>query len=231
LRFASDRLFACVTGDIRADTVADVLEAALSDLPRAASSPVSRAEPRPPDGRVEEELERKGQSSVTVGFRGPRVGTRESAAMHVLSSAVGMMGGRLWRALRERPPHAYSVMATPVAFRESGALVGYVTTRPGGEEDAARTLVSELTKVGDEGLSTEELERGRRYLAGMLEISMQQGAARTASYVLAEVAGVGYEHVDRLPALVRGITGDDIVNVARQYLTAEDGPALAILRG
>jgi predicted Zn-dependent peptidase len=151
--------------------------------------------------------------------------------MHVLSSAASMMGGRLWRALRERPPHAYSVRAAPVAFTQSGALVGYVTTQPGGEEEAARTLMSELSRVADEGLSTEELERGRRYLAGMLEISMQQGATRAASYVLAEVAGVGYEHVDRLPSLVRSITGDDVARVAGQYLTAEDGPALAILRG
>jgi len=230
-RFASDRLFVCVTGDIPIDTVAGVLEGALADLPRAGSSVGSRPEPLPPAGRVDGELERKGQSSVAVGFRGPRMGTRESAAMHVLSSAMSMMGGRLWRALRERPPHAYSVSAMPAAFRESGALVGYVTTRPGGEEAAAQTLISELSRVGEEGLSTEELERGQRYLAGMLEISMQQGATRAASYVLAEVAGVGYEHVDRLPAMVRSITSDDIVDVARRYLTAEDGPAVAILRG
>ena len=48
---------------------------------------------------------------------------------------------------------------------------------------------------------------------------------------MAEVAGVGYEHIDRLPGLVRGITNDDVVRVATEYLTAEDGPAVAILRG
>ena len=42
---------------------------------------------------------------------------------------------------------------------------------------------------------------------------------------------MGYEHIDRLPDLVRGITNDDVVRVAGQYLTAEDGPASVILRG
>jgi zinc protease len=142
-----------------------------------------------------------------------------------------MMGGRLWRELRDRPPHAYSVRAMPVSLREGGALVGHVTTQPGQEEAAVRTFVSELSKLSQDGLTEEELERGRRHLAGMLEISMQRGAARAASYVSAEVAGVGYEHIDGLPGLVRGITGDDVIRVARQYLTAEDGPATAILRG
>jgi len=65
----------------------------------------------------------------------------------------------------------------------------------------------------------------------MLEIAMQRGATRAVSYAFAEVAGMGYEHVDRLPGIVRGITNDDIVRVAGQYLTAEDGPAWVILRG
>ena len=68
-------------------------------------------------------------------------------------------------------------------------------------------------------------------MAGMLEISLQRGAARAASYAMAEVAGVGHEHVDRLPGLVRSISNDDVVRAAREYLTAEDGFAIAILRG
>jgi zinc protease len=230
-RLSARDLFVCMAGDVSMDRAARELERALEDLPLSAESRGELRAPPPPAGRIDEPLDRKGQSSVAVGFQGPRMGTRDSAAMHVVSSALTMMGGRLWRELRERPPYAYSVRAMPVSLREGGALVGYVTTRPGQEEAAVRTFVSEFSKISREGLSEEELERGRRHLAGMLEISMQRGAARAASYVLAEVAGVGYEHIDRLPAMVRGITGGDVVRVARQYLTAEDGPAMAILRG
>jgi zinc protease len=229
--FSPDRLFVCVTGDVSYDAAAGELERGLADLPSGSARPGTGACALSPRGRADEPLERRGQSSVAVGFRGPPMGTRESAAMHVLGSAVSMMGGRLWRALRERPPHAYSVRAAPAAFRESGAVVGYVTTAPGGEEAAERTLVAELTELGRTGLTPEELERGKRYLAGMLEISMQRGSARAASYVVAEVAGVGYGHVDRLPAMVRDITREDVAAVAAEYLTAEDGPAVAILRG
>ena len=230
-RFVAGSLFVCLTGDVSIGRAADELEQVLAGL---SSSGVPERDVRvtpAPRGRVDEQLERKGQSSVAVGFAGPPIGTRNSAAMHVVSSALAMMGGRLWRALRERPPFAYSVRAMPVSACEGGALVGYVTTPPGQEETAINTFVSELSALSGEGLSQEELERGRRYLAGMLEISMQRGAVRAASYSFAETAGMGYEHVDRLPDMVRGITNDDVVRVAGQYLTAEDGPASVVLRG
>jgi zinc protease len=230
-RFSAGNLFVCLSGDVAAGRAADELELALAGLSRSAASEGDAWDPPPPRGQVDEPLERKGQSSVAVGFRGPPIGTRDSAALHVVSSALTMMGGRLWRALRERPPFAYSVSAMPVPGREGGALVGYVTTPPGQEEDAVSTFVSELSRLSRDGLSEDELDRGRRYLAGMLEISMQRGAVRAASYSVAEVAGMGYEYVDRLPGIVRGITNDDVVRVAGQYLTAEDGPASVILRG
>jgi zinc protease len=230
-RFTAGSLYVCLAGDVSVGRAADELELALVGLSRQASSEGKVLKAPPPRGRVDEALERKGQSSVAVGFQGPPIGTRDSATMHVLSSALTMMGGRLWRALRERPPFAYSVRAMPVPAREGGALVGYVTTPPGQEEIAVSTFVSELSRLSRDGLSQDELDRGRRYLAGMLEISMQRGATRAASYVFAEVAGMGYEHIERLPSVVRGITNDDIVRVAGQYLTAEDGPASVILRG
>jgi len=133
-RFSAGNLFICVSGDVAAGRAAEELELALEGLPRAVAAGRGAWDVPPPGGRVDEPLERKGQSSVAVGFRGPRIGTRDSATMHVVSSALTMMGGRLWRALRERPPFAYSVRAMPVPGREGGALVGYVTTPPGQEE-------------------------------------------------------------------------------------------------
>ena len=78
---------------------------------------------------------------------------------------------------------------------------------------------------------TRELERGRRYLAGLIEISMQRGSTRAASYAVAEVAGVGYERIGHLPEIIRSVTPDDVIRAARLYVSAEDAPAVAVLRG
>ncbi|MBN1628692.1 MAG: insulinase family protein [Thermoleophilia bacterium] len=159
------------------------------------------------------------------------MGTREAVALHVLSSGLTMMGGRLWRALREGPPFAYAVSATPLPLVLGGALIGRVTAPPGQEEAAVQKFLSELSEVADGGLAGNELSTARRYLAGVLGIRMQRSATRAASYAMAEVSGLGYERVDKLPNIVRSITNEDVIAVARRYLTTEDGPAVVILRG
>jgi predicted Zn-dependent peptidase len=168
---------------------------------------------------------------VALGFPGPSAGTREAVALQVLSTSLTMMGGRLWQSLREGPPFAYAVRAAPVSLRLGGAFVGQVTAPPGSEEVAVERFVAELSGLSTTLLTDEEIVRGRGYLAGMLEIRMQRSAARAASYAMAEIMGLGFERVDLLPGIVRSITADDVADVARRYLAAGHGPAVAILRG
>jgi len=227
----AERLTVCVAGGVSVERARDALRESVSGIGRGSREEGVVAPPPRPRGRIEEELGRKGQSCVAVGFPGPRVGTDDAVALHAAASALTMMGGRLWRALRERPPFAYSVRAVPIPLRAGGAVVGLVTTPPDQEEHAVETFVREFDDLAGGGLTEAELARGKRYLAGLMEISMQRGAARAAGYAAAEVAGVGHERVERLPDLVRDVTMDDVVRAASLYVTAEDEPAVAILRG
>jgi zinc protease len=230
-RVAADRLSLSVVGDVGAS---DVMEEVLRWLEgvRPRGLPIE-VEPGSfgPRGRVEGDHRQSGQSSVAVGFGGPRAGTTDAAALMVAGRAATMMGGRLWRALRERPPHAYAVRAAPVAMARSGAFVGYVTTPPGGEEAALEVFVSELRGLRESGVPPEELDRAKKSLSGSLRISMQRGAVRAASYALAETMGVGSARVDRLPEVVSAISNEDIIAAAGRYVSAEDEPAVVVLRG
>ena len=151
--------------------------------------------------------------------------------MRVISRACSMMGGRLWRALRERPPFAYAVGSSLMALRDGGTVLGHVTAPLGQEEAALGALNSEFSRLAEDGLSGEEIERAKRHLAGMLAVSIERGAARAAGYAMAEATGAGCEHLDRLPELVRSVTNDDVADVARRYLSESEGRAAVILRG
>jgi zinc protease len=229
--FVSDRLIVCMVGGVSPERAEGAIDETLCRLGVSEVPETTAAPPPRPAGRVEEELEQSGQSSVAVGFPGPRVGTRDAVALHVAASAMTMMSGRLWRLLRERPPHAYSVRLTPTPMRAGGALIGHVTTPPGEEEAAVAVFVRELDELSRHGLTNDELDSGRRYLAGLMEISMQRGATRAAAYAVAEVVGIGYERITRLPDIVRDVTNEDVISASRQYVSAEDEPAVVILRG
>ena len=227
----ADRLFVCMVGDVHPDQAGAALSRMAGPLESRSEAPLYPPEPPRPAGRFEGRQQIPGQSSVALCYAGARVGTDNSAALHVLSRALTMPGGRLWRSLRESPPYAYTVRAMPLALASGGALVCYVATPPGQEEDALATFQSVLSGVADSGLPGEDLARAKAGLAGALKVSLERGAVRSASYALAETMGVGWEHVERLPAAIERVTREDITRVTTTYLTAEDGPAVAILRG
>ncbi|MBD3348055.1 MAG: hypothetical protein GF400_02520 [Candidatus Eisenbacteria bacterium] len=239
-----DRMSACLVGDVTADVAREAISEVFAGLPRSpgtGSGPGAAGRGGFPDSGVPPglrpggesviELPESPQSVIAVAVPAPTGGTREATAARVLVQALAMMGGRLWRNLRERPPHAYRVGATLLAYAGAGATIAYATSAPGEEEAVVDGLREELARVSRHGLERDELERTRAHLAGSLDISLVRGAARSSSYTMAEVMGFGYEHVKDLAESVRSVTADDVANVARDYLDPEPDFARVILKG
>jgi len=225
---------ACLVGDVDDAAAAEIIEEAFGGLPRGSEREPGGPEALDgsrPSGASESVLTGSPQSVVAVSVGGPVGGTVDAVAARVVLRALSMMGGRLWRNLRERPPHAYYVGGTLLAYARGGASVAYATSAPGNEAAVAEGLLSEFQQVARAGLEADELERTKRHLAGSLDISLVRGAARSSSYAMAEVMGAGYEHIAGLARRVRDVTGDDVARVASEYMDPELGHAEVILRG
>jgi len=226
---------ACVVGDIEAEEAEGVIVDAFAGVPTSsglelgAEEAVQSAEL--PVGSVVSELAGSPQSIVAVCVGAPRGGTEEAVVGRVIVRALSMMGGRLWRELRERPPHAYRVGGTMLAYAQRGASVAYATSAPGQERAVADGLVEEFGRLASQGLEADELERTKRHLAGSIEISLVRSAARSSSYAMAEVMGSGYEYVERLAASVENVTREDVARVASNYMDPAPGCAEVILKG
>lgn len=227
------RLAVCLAGDFPADWVGGEVAGMAARLARAPSTAPARTLGvwSRPSGRVDVDGPCMPQSTVLVGFGAPPAGSDDSVAMRVLSTALSMMGGRLWQALRERRPHAYAVHATHLALAEGGGLIVHATSEPGSEEQVQDAILREATDIASRGLRAPEIDRARRHLAGALGISLERRAARAASYAMAEVLGLGYERVERLPWIIRGVTDEDVARVAGEYLEPSRGFASVAVRG
>jgi zinc protease len=228
--YTANNLLLCVAGDITQGLARRELERGLAGMRRSSPSSFERTADFVPIGRVEKEAPGSGQSTVALGFAGPPVGGDDSAVMRFVARALSMMGGPLWRALRDRPPHAYAAGAALLPLRHGGAFVGYATTPPGSEEETVEALTSELRRLAVNGLEDAELERGKRHFTGTLEIALQRGAARAASYATAEVLGIGYERILDLPARIRRITNEDVTETLTRFVGDDCGMATVILR-
>lgn len=229
--FDPRNIIVCAVGDLDRGAMRGAVERLAAALPEGEPSRGLTPVASGPSGRTDVFHAGSRQSTVALALRGPRAGTRDEAVMRVICRAESMMGGRLWRALREGPPFAYAVGASLIALRGGGAVFAHVTAPPGQEEAALAALNAEFLRLADEGLSAEELGRAKRHLGGMMAISMERGAARAAAYAMAEATGAGCEQVDRMPDLVRSITNEDVAGVADRCFGAGEGRGAVILRG
>lgn len=230
---APARMVACTVGDASAEAAREAIDSALVMEREGAPPHEHRAVggPGAPRGALTEDLARSPQSVLAIGLAGPSAGTRDAVVARVVVGALSMMGGRLWTALRERPPHAYHVGAVQIAYRMGGATVGYATSPPGREKSTVDAFLLELDRLAGKGLDAPELERARRHLAGTIEISLMRGATRAAGYAMAEVSGAGYAYIEGLPNAVRTVTNEEVIDVSRRYLAPGRGLATVILKG
>jgi zinc protease len=225
-RYTARRMVACGAGDI-----SEAGLRSLGELPRGSDERVDAEPPeRRPSGEVVLEAPGAEQSTVLAAFLGPRVGTGTAVALHVATRGLGMMGGVLWRHLREQPPHAYTVGAGTFQFALASIIVGYATAQPGREEEVRDALIERFEMLSRDGLGSDDLTRAVRSSAGAHEIALQRGSARAAACAMAEILGTGYERVFRLPDLIRSVAAGDVIEASRAHLTRERGVASVIVK-
>jgi zinc protease len=223
-------LVVSVVGDVSFADGARVLAELAAGLPPGAGQRTHAPVTRRPQGRVERALGAVGQSVVAVAFPGPPAGSGDSMVAQLIACAFHMPGGRLWRTVRERPPHAYRVGASAISLRHGGAIVSHATTRPGLEGATIAAIAREFQSLVSRGIRGPELEAAKAHLAGSLEIARQTNAGRAAGYAMAEVAGAGTERADAAPRLLRSLGAKDIVRVAEEYVGTGTDFATVILR-
>jgi zinc protease len=229
--YSASNLIACISGRISRGEARDAIERLAESLPDGeAQVETARANSVATDRR---EMIAAGsrQSNIAVGLSGAPAASEDGLILRFLARALGMMGGRLWVALRERPPYAYTVQTTHLSLAAGGSFATFVTAQPGREDEAIESLTVELERLRENGLASDELERAQRHVAGMLEITMERESMRAATYAMAELLGVGFERVEKAPELIHRITNDDIIRVARRYLDPLLGFSVMVLRG
>jgi zinc protease len=233
------RLVVCAAGEFHAERAAAEVERVAAGMDRGEAAVSHAGDTRKLDHRgpgragMTSVAERTDHplSAVAVGFRAPPGGSPESAAMRVICAALSMRGGRLWRALRDKPPHAYAVHATHLALARAGAVVIHATLTPGTEDRTAEALTAVARSLAFGGLDAAELRRARAHAVGALELSRERCSVVAAGCAAAEAAGFGHRWFERLPDSVASVGVEDAERVAASWLAPDRGFASVTTRG
>ncbi len=167
------------------------------------------------------------QTQLCLGVPGLRRDDPEAWTLEVLNAILGDgMSSRLFQSVREEKGLAYDVSSYVIDYADAGAFVVSAGVDPQRSGPAVTAVLDELARVRDELVPSDELARCKRYLAGRLELRMEEtrhlaswlGSQEalhekvlTMTEALAELESVTAERVHALAArLVR----DDALRLA-----------------
>jgi predicted Zn-dependent peptidase len=132
--------------------------------------------------------------------------------------------------VRERRGLAYSVFSFASHHADAGLVGVSVGCLPNKLDDVLTTIRSELAKVAEDGITEEELERGKGQLRGGLVLGLEDSGSRMSRLGKAELVYDELLSLDEVIARVEGVTRDDVRAIARELFTQPEilaivGPA------
>jgi predicted Zn-dependent peptidase len=147
-------------------------------------APVEKPERAVPNGKASPMLvlRRPGeQVHLALAYRAlPRTDPDREALDVVNHVLGGGLSSRLFDEIRDRRGLAYAVYSAPSGYADTGTLTVYAGTQPSLAPTVLGLVEGELVKLASEGLSVEELEISRGYLAGSYLMGLEDTGSRMA---------------------------------------------------
>ena len=196
-----------VAGDLGHDEVVDMAAAAFGSgngaVPGFLPAPPLPAGPRVMLGKRDTT-----QAQLAIGVPALRRDHPDSWTLAVLNGVLGDgMSSRLFLSVREELGLAYDVSSGLVDYADAGALEISAGVDPEQLPAAIDAILAELVRLRDEPVGAEELEKAKRYLAGGLELRMDE-----TRHVASWIGGQEALH-DRVLTIEEALAAIDAVDV------------------
>lgn len=209
-----------VVSDTDVQEAADLVARYLSELtPRNAPEPAKPIWPTHVESAVESRD--KAQTAMALMFPGPSRSSADRFAASMVGTVASGLGGRFFDELRDRQSLAYTVHAGASEKRLAGVFASYIATSPEKEGVARAGLLAEFAKLRAEPVTDEELTQAKEYTIGSHAISQELGSTLLAEMLDAWMFGSGLHEITEYESRVRGVTADQLREVALKYFDPE----------
>ena len=150
-----------------------------------------------------------------LGMKGLTRTDERRYALGILNTALG--GGtssRLFQEVREHRGLAYSVYSFASHHADAGLVGVSVGCLPGKLDDVLATVRAELAKVAAEGITADELARGKGQLRGGLVLGLEDSGSRMSRLGKAELVYDEFLSIDDVIGRIDAVTLDEVRSVA-----------------
>jgi len=215
-RLLGSPLVVGIVGDVDEKDAARLIAHALSGVRPSVHSNI---EPPvwPSDKRICVESREKAQTALAMAFRGPSRNDDRRFAVQLIATIASGLGGRFFDELRDRQSLAYTVHAYTSERQLAGMFLAYIATSPEKEETAREGLLREFTRLRDEEVTEDELQRAQRYTVGSNAIRQESSAAILGDMLDAWMFGSGLHELEEHDARILAVTREQILRAARDF--------------
>jgi predicted Zn-dependent peptidase len=162
------------------------------------------------------------QAHIVLGAAGIGRHDERRFALGVLNNILGGgMSSRLFQEIRERRGLAYSVYSYNSQYAEAGLFGVYAGCAPGKVEEVLDLTRAELAHVAADGLTAEEVARGKGMVKGSFVLGLEDTGSRMSRLAKSELLYGDMLSVDELLAQVDGVTADEVNAVAAELLSKD----------
>ena len=205
-----------VFGDVESEMVKELVEEGFGGI-QSGSPAFSDAESLWPELGSPKEIEKelnKEQGVIVIGYPAIDLLHSDRVILNLINEALSDMASRLFVRIREELGLAYYVGASQLVGLAPGAFYVYAGTAPEKVENVRDELLSEVGKIGAEGLSDDELARAKKTYLSKLTIQLQTNSALGQSAALDQLYGLGPDYHLQLGDRVNAVSREDIARVA-----------------
>jgi predicted Zn-dependent peptidase len=159
------------------------------------------------------------QANLMLGCAGLARSDERRFALGVLNSALGGgMSSRLFQEVREKRGLAYSVYSFSSQHAECGLWGIYAGCLPAKADEVLAICRDEVAKVISDGLTDEEIDRGKGQLRGSIVLGLEDPSSRMSRLGKSELVYPRLEPVDEILASIEAVTDQDVRDIAAAVL-------------
>ncbi len=223
-----DQMIVSLVGDIPAEEAIRLVEERLGALPASGRPDAEVSQNWRPRAGLDQILRSVEQSFIASGYITCPITHEDAPALDVMAAVLGQgMSSRLFVRLRDEKGLAYGVGAFGANYRHAGYLATWIGTTPERICESLDGISAEIETIRQEPVTQEELDRARAYLIGGYLRDHETNGQKASHLAYWQFAGLGTEHDERYPDLIRDVTTRDVMRVANKYLT---DPATVLVR-
>jgi len=216
-----------VVGAVRTSEAIALIEKYFGDWANPAQPPEPALPPLAPvRGILTKHVPMPGkiQSDLLLGVPGPARKHPRYVTARLANNILGVfgMGGRVGEQVREKNGMAYYAAAGLDGGLGPGPWRVYAGVNPQNVERAIELIRREIKKFTTRKVTAQELEDNQTLFIGRLPFGLETNEGVAGMVGSLELYDLGLDYLQRYPGMVQAVTRDDILEVAQEFLSAEN---------